>query len=169
MTEETKHDLLLKRVQIVLAILTALVGLAVGGYNLKKSMAVTGPGAISATVDSEKGGVVSGARVELYSGQNALLYATMSKEDGKILFKDLDPGAYFLKVQARGFQSQSLNIQVNSKKTSDVEVVLEVAVAPAVVNATSSPIRSALEEVGASWIKTIGKPKNEAQQAEQAK
>ena len=36
MPEETKHDILLKRVQIVLAILGAGVGLAVGIYNLKK-------------------------------------------------------------------------------------------------------------------------------------
>jgi hypothetical protein len=134
---------------------------------MKKSLFVgTGPGAISATLESDKGGAVSGARAELYSGQNALLFATMSKEDGKVLFNDLDPGAYFLKVQARGFSPQTLNIQVNSKKTSEVEVVLETAAAP--VNAAGNPIRSALEEVGASWIKTIGKPKNEAQSAEQA-
>ena len=35
--EETKHDLLLKRVQIVLAILGSLIAIAVGGYNVKKT------------------------------------------------------------------------------------------------------------------------------------
>ena len=35
--EETKHDLLLKRVQIVIAILGGLAALAVGVYNVKKS------------------------------------------------------------------------------------------------------------------------------------
>ena len=34
--EETKHDLLLKRVQLVIAILAGLAALAVGIYNVKK-------------------------------------------------------------------------------------------------------------------------------------
>ena len=35
--EETKHDLLLKRVQIVLAIVGSMIAIAVGGYNVKKT------------------------------------------------------------------------------------------------------------------------------------
>ena len=35
--EETKHDLLLKRIQIACAILASIVAILVGAYNLKKS------------------------------------------------------------------------------------------------------------------------------------
>ena len=37
MAEETKHDVLLKRVQIVLAIGVAITGLIVGIFNVKKA------------------------------------------------------------------------------------------------------------------------------------
>ena len=36
--EETKHDLMLKRIHIALAILGSLIALIIGGYNLKKTM-----------------------------------------------------------------------------------------------------------------------------------
>ncbi len=35
--EETKHDLLLRRIQIALAILGSLLAVAVGAYNVKKT------------------------------------------------------------------------------------------------------------------------------------
>ena len=35
--EETKHDLMLRRVQLALAILGSLIALVIGGYNLKKT------------------------------------------------------------------------------------------------------------------------------------
>ena len=35
--EETKHDLLLKRVQVIVAILAGLTAFAVGVYNVKKT------------------------------------------------------------------------------------------------------------------------------------
>ena len=37
MVEETKHDLYLKRIQIILAILGSLTAVAVGAYNVKKA------------------------------------------------------------------------------------------------------------------------------------
>ena len=37
MAEETKHDLYLKRIQIILAILGSLTAVAVGVYNVKKA------------------------------------------------------------------------------------------------------------------------------------
>lgn len=36
--EETKHDLLLKRIQITIAILVGLTGLILGIYNIKKNI-----------------------------------------------------------------------------------------------------------------------------------
>lgn len=38
MTEETKHDLLLRRVQLGIAILAGLATLILGVYNIKKNM-----------------------------------------------------------------------------------------------------------------------------------
>jgi hypothetical protein len=43
MVEETKHDLLLKRVQIGLGIVGAAIGIVVGLYNYKKATAPEPP------------------------------------------------------------------------------------------------------------------------------
>ncbi len=162
MTENSKPDTLLKRIQISLAILTALIGLAVGVYNLKRTyLAPKGPGDILAIVKNDKEQPITGAKAELFGSENTMVAAATTQSDGVVTRKGLDPGAYTLKIQAKGFLTQSLTIQVNPQKTSSVEIVMEAA---PIVSA-NNPIKSALEEVGASWIKTIGKPKNESSDA----
>ena len=38
MAEETKHDILLKRVQIIIAIVGGIIGVLIGIYNFKKAV-----------------------------------------------------------------------------------------------------------------------------------
>ena len=80
--------------------------------------------------------------------------------------KDLEPGSYILKVRRGGFEPQVATVSVASKKTTDLELVLRSRIstqAPPSPEATASPqaegnaLRSALEEAGASWIKSLGK------------
>jgi hypothetical protein len=80
--------------------------------------------------------------------------------------KDLQPGSYILKVGREAFDPQVATVSVGSKKTTDLELILTRrggAQASTRARATSTlysqgdPIRSALEETGASWIKSLAK------------
>ncbi len=160
MVEETKHDLLLKRVQITIAILAGIATLILGVYNVKKYVFTeTSPGAFVAYVRSDAGQPLARAHVELLNAQNAMVAASETKKDGSYSKKDLDPGSYILKISADGFEPEVATVQVNSKKTADFEIILraiKVTQAPP-SQQPGSPIKSALEEVGASWIKNLAK------------
>ena len=122
---------------------------------------------MSAVVRAQSGAPVSRAHVELLTAQNVLLGASETDRDGRYVKKDLEPGGYILKVSRRGFEPQVATVNVTSKKTTDLELVLRFrsrTQAPASPQAAASPqaqdstLRSALEETGASWIKSFGKP-----------
>ena len=160
MVEETKHDLLLKRTQITIAILAGIATLILGVYNVKKYVFTeTSPGALVAYVRSDAGEPLARAHVELLNAQNALVTASETKKDGSYAKKDLDPGSYILKVSAAGFEPEVATVQINPKKTADFEIILrEIKVAQAPPSPQpASPIKSALEEVGATWIKNLAK------------
>ena len=158
--EETKHDLLLKRIQITVAILAGLATLTLGIYNVKKNIfSENGPGQITALVTSDRGGSIASARVEIFNSQNALVSSSTTQSDGSYSKKDLDSGSYSLRVSATDFEPQVLAVRVLSKKTADFQIVLR-TFSP-ILQDKPSPVRSALEEVGASWIKNLGKPKPE--------
>ena len=158
MAEETKHDLMLKRTQVIIAILTATVGLVLGVYNMNKSMFTKNyPGDILATVRGDAGRPLGNARVELYNSGNTLLAASETHSDGVYSKKDVDAGSYVLKVSRDGYEPQVSSIQVASKKTAEFDVVLRALPSAQ----AASPLRSALEETGASWIRTLGKPKTQ--------
>lgn len=178
MGEETRHDLWLKRVNTWIAILGGSVASLAGAYNFYPSVFPAAPGDISAVVRSQGGAPVSRAHVELLTAQNVLLGTSETNRDGRFLKKDLEPGSYVLKVTRGGFEPQVATVSVASKKTTDLELVLrsrnrtQVAAnpqasatpqSPAHPQAVSnpepqgSPLRSALEEAGASWIKSFAK------------
>lgn len=164
MTEETKHDLLLKRVQITIAILAGITTLMIGVYNVKKNIfEKSGTGQIELTVKSDQGGNVPSARVEIYNTQNALIAASQTDGEGVFKRESLDAASYLLKVSARGFEPEAATVQVNSKRTTSLDISLRPISAPAqdFSSSTSSDrpaptkIQSALEDVGASWIKKL--------------
>jgi hypothetical protein len=116
--------------------------------------------------------------VELLTSQNVLLGTSETDRGGRYVKKDLEPGSYILKVRRGGFEPQVATVSVASKKTTDLELVLRSRIstqapprpqaaassqAPPSPHATASPqgegnaLRSALEEVGASWIKSLDK------------
>ena len=63
MAEESKHDKILHRTQVILAILGALVGLVVGIYNVKKAMKPEPPPTVvvQAPAHSAPGGDIKSA------------------------------------------------------------------------------------------------------------
>ena len=178
MGDETRHDLWLKRINTWIAILAGSVASLAGAYNFYPSFLSAAPGDISAVVRAQGGAPVSRAHVELLTSQNVLLGTSETDRGGRYVKKDLEPGSYILKVRRGGFEPQVATVSVASKKTTDLELVLrsrsstqappspQAAAspqAPPSPEATASPqaegnaLRSALEEAGASWIKSFGK------------
>lgn len=178
MGDETRHDLWLKRINTWIAILASSVASLAGAYNFYPSFFSAAPGDISAVVRAQGGAPVSRAQVELLTSQNVLLGTSETDRGGRYVKKDLEPGSYILKVRRGGFEPQVATVSVASKKTTDLELVLRSRIstqappspqaaaspkAPPSPEATASPqaegnaLRSALEEAGASWIKSLGK------------
>jgi hypothetical protein len=165
--EETRHDLWLKRINTWIGILGGSVASVAGAYNFLPSFFPAVPGDIAAVVREQGGAPVPRAHVELLTSQNVLLATSETDRDGRYEKKDLEPGSYILKVSRAAFEPQIAKVSVASKKTTDLELVLRSrtrAQAPPSRQAAStpqahdSPIRSALEETGAAWIKNLGKP-----------
>jgi hypothetical protein len=175
MGEETRYDLWLKRLNTWIAILGGSVASLAGVYNFYPSFFPAAPGDISAVVRAHGGAPVSRAHVELLTSQNVLLGTSDTDRDGRYVKKDLEPGSYLLKVSRGGFEPQVAKVNVASKKTTGLELVLRSrsrSQAPASPQPVATPqaqgstqaqgsaIRSALEETGASWIKSLSKSGN---------
>jgi hypothetical protein len=158
MADDAK-DVLLKRIQVTIAILGGLATLIVGVYNVRKVMSSSGQGEIAAVVATPQGKAVAGARVELYTAENVLLNAGQTDAQGAYAREDVEAGSYILKLSKAGFDPEVVTVRVAPKKTTDLNIQMQ-----PLAGASGGQLRSALEEVGASWLKTVGKPKAESQQ-----
>ena len=151
--EETRHDLWLKRINTWIGILGGSIASFVGAYNFLPSA----PGEIAAVVREQGGAPVARAHVELLTSQNVLLGKAETDRSGRFIKKDLEPGSYILKVSRGSFDPQIATVSVASKKTTDLELVLRSRRAQNAITSEErgGPIRSALEETGASLIKGL--------------
>ena len=151
MAEETKHDLLIKRIQISIGILVGIVSLVLGLYNVKNtvfSKQGTGPGALSLVLHGAEGRPVPGARIELLNDRNVLVAASETDASGRYQRQGMAAGNYSLKVNKTGFEPEIVVVGVRPKDTTELTLVLRMA--------GGNPVQSALEEVGADWIKRWG-------------
>ena len=158
--EESRHDLWTKRINTWIGILGGSVAVVVGAYNFLPRA----PGEIAAVVREQGGAPVPHVHVELLTSQNVLLGASETDRGGRYEKKDLEPGSYILKVSRTAFEPQVTTVSVASKKTTDLELVLrsrsrnQASTSPQAVRPSltqGDPIRSALEETGASFIKSL--------------
>ncbi|SRR5713226_723700 len=168
-TEETRHDLWLKRINTSIAILGGSIASIAGAFNYYPSFFGAGPGNIAAVVRAQGGAPVSRAHVELLTSQNVFVGTAETDRDGRYVKKELEPGSYILKVSRGGYEPEVATVSVSAKKTTDLELVLRArsrgqappaqaaAGPPAPGPAPGNPLRSALEETGAAWIKNLGK------------
>jgi hypothetical protein len=165
--EETRHDLWLKRINTWIAILGGSIASIAGTYNFLPSFFPAAPGHIAAVVREQGGAPVPRAHVELLSSENVLLGTSETDRAGRYIKKDLEAGSYTLKVSRAAFEPQVAKVSVASKETTDLEMVLrsrsraQTVTSSKAANtspAQGSAIRSALEETGAAWIKTLSKP-----------
>lgn len=157
---ETRHDLWLKRINTWIGIVGGLFASVVGAYNFLPRA----PGEIAAVVREQGGTPVSRAHVELLTSQNVLLGNAETDRSGRYIKKDLQPGSYILKVSRAAFEPEITTVSVASKKITDLELVLRSrsrahawtsAQSASTSQAYGDPIRSALEETGASLIKNL--------------
>lgn len=158
-------DALLKRAQITIGILAGLATLVLGVYNIQKVFLSGGPGVLNARVVAD-GAPVVGARAEIYDDENTLANAGETSGDGTYRREGVESGRYVVKFSKRGFEPVAVTVRVKARQTSEIEVEMRALPGtPASAAGSGGGIRGALEEVGASWIKQIGKPK----EGEQAK
>jgi len=164
--EESRHDLWAKRIHTWIGIVAGSVASVAAAYNFLPSFVRAAPGDIAAVVREQSGAPVSRAHVELLTSQNILLGTSETDRNGRYVKKDLQPGSYILKVRRGSLEPQVAMVSVASKETTDLELVLRSrsqAQAPTNPQAGSTSmaqgnaIRSALEDTGAAWIKSLGK------------
>ncbi len=163
-TEETRHDLWLKRIHTWIGILGGLIASVAAAYNFIPSFASSAPGEIAAVVREQTGAPVPRAHVELLSSQKILLGTSETDRNGRYIKKDLQPGSYILKVRKALFEPQVAMVSVTSKNTTDLDLVLKnrshasipiIPQAPSASLSQGNAIRSALEETGAAWVKSL--------------
>ena len=166
MVEETKHDLLLKRVQITIAILAGLTTLIIGIYNVKKSVfseKAAGTISLSILFDHPRG-PANQAHVELSNAQSVVVSSQDSSPGGRYSKEGLEPGTYILKISSPGHENYVASVQAEPKKTTFLEITLK---SYSQTPSPANPLRSALEDAGASWIQSLKKP--QAQTADKNK
>jgi hypothetical protein len=160
--EGTRHDLWLNRINTWIGIVGGSLASVVGAY----SFFPPAPGEIAAVVRQQGGAPVPRAHVELLTSENVLLGTSETDSRGRYVKKDLEPGRYILKVSRAAFEPQVAKVSVASKKSTDLELVLrfrsraqaQTSPQPASIpQGHGDAIRSALEETGASWIKSFAK------------
>jgi hypothetical protein len=86
------------------------------------------PTNLKVSVKDEAGNPVSGASVGTTaqpSGQTSL--KDNSNSDGVVLFRDLKPGSYTVKVEKDGYQAASSSVSVASASTAEVTLTLKLA------------------------------------------
>ncbi len=159
--EETKHDLMFKRIQLTIAILVGIVSLSVGLYNVKHTFfAKKGPGNVSLRIRTPQGQPAPQATIEISKVQGGIVSTAETSSDGTYARKGLEPGSYTVKVGKSGFQPEVLVFAIEPGQTAELNVALK---------SSSSPIRSAVEEVGASWIKDLAMPRNKSEGKSESK
>jgi hypothetical protein len=90
-------------------------------------------GTVSVTVLDSTGGVIPGALLELKDLATNDTRTATTQEAGNFTFVNLNFGQYKLTVSLQGFQTQSLDVLVQSARTTDVKATLTVGAVETVV------------------------------------
>ncbi len=158
--EETSHDLWLKRIHTWIGIVGGSIASLAAAYNFLPAA----PGEIVAVVREQSGAPVARAHVELLSSQKILLGTSETDRNGRYVKKDLPPGSYILKFGKGTLEPQVAMVSVTSKNSTNLDLVLRSqsrAQSPMYPQARSpsfakgDTVRSALEETGAAWVKSL--------------
>jgi Carboxypeptidase regulatory-like domain len=119
---------------IVYAVVIGVQTSAVGAQNT-----TTG---IRGIIRDQSGAVIGQASIKLMDNATGIEHTTVSSSDGGFIIPNLQSGAYKLTASATGFQTAVYpSITVDSGRTTNVSVDLQVGVASEVVQVTASDAR----------------------------
>src|SRR5262245_32640496 len=97
---------------------------------------------IRGIVRDQSGAVVPKTAIKLTDNATGIEYTTVSSSDGGFLIPNLQSGAYKLTASATGFQTAIYpSIDVDSGRTTNVSVDLQVGTTSEVVQVTASDAR----------------------------
>jgi len=116
-----------------------ILGLLVLGFLSAASVFAAPPGSVSGIVRDSAGEALSGARVSLFSGERTAVAGGRSGLDGRYQFEKVPPGRYMLSVSLPLFNERRLAVTVESGKSAQVDVVLELAPVESEITVTATP------------------------------
>ena len=94
-------------------------------------------GTITGTVKDQDGASISGASVSLRHSQQAMLRTTITDGSGRFSFDNVTVGSYQLVITQSGFDQQTTSAHVAAGKTTELEIVLQVAPVSSQVTVTA--------------------------------
>lgn len=140
---------LLKNRRPGLMIACAVVGIL---YLLTGSAAlaqVTSSATLRGTVKDPSGAVVPDATVTLTSAQRGGQRQVKTSDEGNYVFTSVDPGAYTLRVEARGFKAaEQTNLTLAPSETRGLDLALEVGGAAETVTVSAEEASAIKTETG---------------------
>ncbi len=159
--QESKHDKVMKKIQLWVAVLAGVITLSIGVYNAKNIFfSEKGSGRLSLEIRAENGKGVAATAVEIMGAQGAAVASSETDADGNFKRSGLQPGNYTVKILKASFQPEAVVFTIEPGQTTELEIKLKPV--------ASSAIRSAVEEIGASWLKAIASPKPKPAEKTQA-
>ncbi len=94
-------------------------------------------GTITGTIKDQDGASISGASVSLRHSQQAMLRTTITDGTGHFSFDNVTVGSYQLVITQSGFDQQTTSAHVAAGKTTELEIVLQVAPVSSQVTVTA--------------------------------
>ncbi len=82
---------------------------------------------LSGRVKDVQGGVVAGARIDLFRHDTGESIGTESNATGEYLFNEVAPGSLVIEVQKEGFRTASLNVTIDRDSSRQLDVTLGLA------------------------------------------
>lgn len=116
-------------------------------------------GSISGTVTDATGAVVPGAKVTV-SGSTGQTVTVTTGAQGGYATGSLVPGAYKVRVEAKGFKTTQLPVEVRVDNTANGSVKLEVGQESTVVEVQASEIQVNTEQATVQGVLTAGQIEN---------
>lgn len=98
-------------------------------------------------VRDRQGGAIANARLRLFREDAGVSQNAFSTAEGRYRFDDIAPGALVLEVQKEGFRTATLTVQVEVRKTSRLDVTLDVSGVNQTVVVTAAGEAQTLDEV----------------------
>lgn len=119
----------------------------------------TSTGSIVGTITDSSGAVVQGAKVTITGPTGQLLTATSNAQGGYSI-GDLVPGSYKARIEAKGFKTTQLPLDVRVNNTANGNVKLEVGQESTVVDVQASEVQVNTEQATVQGVLTSAQIEN---------